>query len=268
MKIKMITIAPEVEAVLHQAILDDNKLILQGQLDRLMYTKVMKILEQIGFKWNKKEKCHIGEGDSADKLREALGSGKVVNEKQTYQFFETQEAEADNMVERAEILPNYRVLEPSAGRGAIIKAIYRKLGDNAPFRVHAVELDPHNVEVLKDMVHVIVYAHDFMEHPTTGYGYKYDRILMNPPFNGGQDVEHVRHAYEMLDNGGKIIAIMSTGWLTKSDKKSATFRRWFDDLSELGYAEVVEKIKSGAFKNSGTMVETLMVSIEKPPSSF
>ena len=30
----------------------------------------------------------------------------------------------------------------------------------------------------------------------------YDRILMNPPFEHGQDVDHVEHAFNLLKPGG------------------------------------------------------------------
>ena len=31
---------------------------------------------------------------------------------------------------------------------------------------------------------------------------------MNPPFTHHQDIDHVRHAYDLLDAGGVLVAIM------------------------------------------------------------
>jgi predicted RNA methylase len=263
MRIKTIEIDAEIEKVIRAAKVEGNNLTLQGQLDSKTYVKVMKVLEQIGFKWNKKLKSHIGEGDSAERLTEALEDKKVVNEKQTYQFFETPDTQADKMVKYAEIEDTHSVLEPSAGRGAIVKAIYRGLGESAPRTVHTVELDPKNVKVLKEIENIVVHEQDFMQFTDEVSGMKYDRILMNPPFNGGQDVEHVRHAYDLLKTHGRIVAITSPSWLTKSDRKSASFREWFDELQAWGLAEVREEIESGAFKESGTMVETIMIVLNK-----
>ena len=35
----------------------------------------------------------------------------------------------------------------------------------------------------------------------------YDRIIMNPPFSDGRDIQHVQHAYNLLRPGGRIGAI-------------------------------------------------------------
>jgi len=38
-----------------------------------------------------------------------------------------------------------------------------------------------------------VVGNDFLEHKKS-----YDRIVMNPPFENFQDIDHVRHAYDLL----------------------------------------------------------------------
>ena len=140
MKIKSITIAPDVEAVLRQAVLMGNMLVLQGQLSRDLYVKTNKVLELVGFKWSKKFKGHVGEGDSMDRLKEALSGGTVVDEKATFQFYETPDDLADRMVELANIREGDRVLEPSAGKGALVHAIFRR-HKSFP-RVFVCELEP------------------------------------------------------------------------------------------------------------------------------
>jgi hypothetical protein len=51
---------------------------------------------------------------------------------------------------------------------------------------------------------------------------------MNPPFEKGQDIEHVRHAYDQLKPGGRVVAIMSEGPFFRSDKKATEFRDWLE----------------------------------------
>jgi 16S rRNA G1207 methylase RsmC len=81
---------------------------------------------------------------------------------------------------------------------------------------------------------------------------------MNPPFEEGQDIDHVQFAYENLDNGGKMAAIMSEGPFFRSDRNSTNFREW---LEKVGGRSII--LPAGTFKESGTMVNTRMVIIEK-----
>lgn len=89
----------------------------------------------------------------------------------------------------------------------------------------------------------------------------YDKIIMNPPFENGQDIDHVKHAYELLKPGGRVVAIMSEGPFFRGDKKATGFREWLDEVG--GYSK---KLPEGAFKNSerSTGVRTRLVVIEKP----
>lgn len=258
MKIKTVNIDSDVEKVLREAKLEGNNLTLHGQLDRAMYTKVMGVLEHIGFKWNKKLKCHVGEGDSAEQFMQALDEGKVVNAKQTYQFFATPDDVADKLVSYADIQAGHSFLEPSAGRGAIVKAVHR-LMDAPHIRFFAVELDPKNVAELQKLDYLNVAEGDFLKNNVQ----RVDRIVMNPPFSGGQDVDHVRWAYECLGQGGKLVSVMGKGWQSNEQRKFAAFRNWLSNLKDEGKAEIVETLDPGTFKESGAMVETVVVRICK-----
>jgi len=73
-------------------------------------------------------------------------------------------------------------------------------------------------------------------------------------------MDHVQHAYDLLEPGGKMVAIMSEGPFFRSHKKDKKFRDWLDDVG--GEAE---KLAPGSFKSSfnPTNVSTRMVVIEK-----
>jgi len=81
---------------------------------------------------------------------------------------------------------------------------------------------------------------------------------MNPPFTKHQDVKHVMKAYEILAEGGILVAIMSVAPFFREDKISTEFRAF---LAERG--AIVENLPEGAFKESGTMVKTCVVKIIK-----
>ena len=88
---------------------------------------------------------------------------------------------------------------------------------------------------------------------------QYDRVVMNPPFEDGQDIDHVRRAFDAnLKPGGKLVAIMSEGPFFRSDKKAQAFRQW---LEENGGTS--ERLAPGTFKESGTGTATRLVTVEK-----
>jgi hypothetical protein len=93
----------------------------------------------------------------------------------------------------------------------------------------------------------------------------YDRILMNPPFSDGRDIAHVRHAYDLLKPGGRLVAIMGESAFTNQNKRATEFRDWLD---EVGGTE--EKLPAGTFNDPSLPVNTganaRMVVIEKGDS--
>jgi hypothetical protein len=167
-------------------------------------------------------------------------------------FFPTPSKIIDRMLSEADIQPGMTVLEPSAGKGNIAERIR---DEHADATLDVVEYDYDLNEYLESLEYNVV-GKDFMEH--TG---EYDRIVMNPPFEKGQDIDHVRHAYEMLKPGGRVVAIMSEGPFYRSDKKATSFREWLEENEGQS-----EKLDEGSFKDSerSTGVNTRMVVLEKP----
>lgn len=171
-------------------------------------------------------------------------------------FFPTPRPVIDRMIEAAGIEPGMKVLEPSAGKGDIVDALADRGVD-----VEAVEVRPALRDLLEAKGHKLV-GGDFMEtSPAEGGGY--DRVLMNPPFERGQDIDHVRHAFEQLKPGGRLVAVMSAGSFQRTRGKETAFRAWLDDVG--GTAEDLPEgsfTGAGAFRQTGTA--TKMVVIDKP----
>ena len=86
----------------------------------------------------------------------------------------------------------------------------------------------------------------------------YTHVVMNPPFTRGQDIDHVMHAFKFLRVGGTLTAIVSGGVLFRSDKKTVAFRRFIDD-----HGRVVRELPAGEFKESKTMVKTLLITLRR-----
>ena len=146
------------------------------------------------------------------------------------------------MLELAEVESKHRVLEPSCGKGDILDA----LKDECPgIELIAIERNHTLSDVLSAKGHEVDFG-DFLEHQGT-----YDRIVMNPPFEDGQDIEHIRHAYALLAPGGRLVSVISEGPFFRSDKQTIAFREWLDEL-----AGETEQLPEGAFQGREAFRET------------
>lgn len=222
------------------------------QLDRKLYQDVAKALELIGGKWKGgKVQGFVFQEDPSDMLAEIAG-GERRNLKKEFQFFATPAGLATELVRIACIGNHDTVLEPSAGQGAIIRAI-NAVSSVVPDCYELMEL---NVKMLaKTGLRYNLIGNDFLKHT----GKTYSRIVANPPFTKNQDIDHLLAMYECLGRGGRLVCITSESWVTGSQKKQAEFRAWLEKVG----AEVLD-IEKGAFKESGTSAGGKIVIINKP----
>jgi 16S rRNA G1207 methylase RsmC len=84
----------------------------------------------------------------------------------------------------------------------------------------------------------------------------YDRVVMNPPFAGQDDIRHVMHAFSFLKPNGRLVAIMSAGVLFRANKLTTAFRDLVADNSG-----AIEPLPDGSFRSSGTAVNTCIVTL-------
>lgn len=166
-------------------------------------------------------------------------------------YFPTPAPLAARMVELAEIEAHHVVLEPSAGSGAILDAI-----EAAQPEALAVcwEINPTLCNVLQAKGYDARPV-DCLSH---GGSAIYDRVLMNPPFENQQDIDHVIDAFSRLKPGGRLVAIMSPSPFFRSGKKAEAFRAWFEELGG-----TAEDLPAGTFKEAGTGVSSKLITIER-----
>lgn len=179
-------------------------------------------------------------------------------------FFPTPPEVIDRMLTLADIhKPSTKILEPSAGKGDIADAILA-LAPDAEVRCY--ERNHSLFGILDAKEHDAVCA-DFLAVTAIP---QYDLVLMNPPFEAGQDAVHVRRAYEHLKPGGRLIAIISSGTMSRSDRKATEFREWLNQQTyEPDGAPYVECLGAGAFKSAfrSTGVSVHLICVDKPPYS-
>lgn len=184
----------------------------------------------------------------AEAERELLGT-KIAG------FFPTPNPVIDLMLERVAIEPGETILEPSAGKGDIADKVREQYPEN---ELHVIEVNSKLRGILQSKQHEVV-GSDFLEDTIRG---QYDCILMNPPFEQMADIDHIKRAFGMLNDGGRLVCLMSESPFFRNDKKAVEFREWLDDVG--GYAE---KLEQGSFKGAEsfrqTGVSARMVIIEK-----
>lgn len=267
-------------SVLAAAIVDGNLVRLtSGQLARTLYEEVNEALVRIGGKWkNGKTQAHVfpQHYDPAPLLAGLVASG-VMPPKNPLAFYPTPPSVVESMLASLDIdaFPSAdddsywselgqeggpRILEPSAGTGAIADALRARLPRAT---LECCELNPLSAAVLRQKGYT-VFEGDFLAFtPSAAYA----RIALNPPFSVKGDVRayqtHIRHAHAMLAKGGSLVAIAPPGFLTGTSKPDREFRDFVYEHSQ-GYG--VEEISAGTFAESGTNIATVLMTLVAEPT--
>lgn len=193
-------------------------------------------------------------GDDSSETKCQPKSSAHTTPAKNFGFFPTPDALAQSIVEDAYIREGDRVLEPNAGTGALSKPALEKGG-----LVTCVEVQPHlALQLQEDPRYADVFNIDFLTLTPDLIG-RYNRILMNPPFDKGRDIDHVDHAIDFLEPGGILIAIMSAGTEFRSDSKATAFRTKIER-----YRGRFHDLPAGSFAEVGTMVNTVVLTLRKP----
>lgn len=134
--------------------------------------------------------------------------------------YETPKALAGRMVFAAKIEPGQSVLEPSAGLGAIAELV---LAWEKDVTLHLVEKSEQLRNHLILRKFEVIPIDDFL---TAQFNVTYDRIVMSPPWEKGEDMEHVMKAAELVNPGGRLIALVSQQSFERKDHKGKRYREW------------------------------------------
>jgi len=239
-----VKISNDVLDVLGNCITNANLLLLPRQLDRKLYEKTNKVIEAAGGKWNRKAKGHLFGCDAVDAMDQIILTGEITT-RQDVGYFPTPASIVDQLIELAELSPGLLVLEPSAGRGAIASRLLQ-----TGCEVDCVELLADNVEYLRKL-DLFPFRDDFLTFEPDRY---YDRVVMNPPFSRQADIHHVNHAMKFLKPGGILVSVMSAGVIFRSNRLTVDFK----NMVAAHDGEIIP-LPEGAFKESGTLVNTVVV---------
>ena len=169
-------------------------------------------------------------------------------------YYATPEPLGYKMVEWADIRPGDKVLEPSAGHGAIA----RFFPDST--NRHAVE--PSNElagRLALNATDTVIHQQGFEDYHI---GNKFDAVVMNPPFGtaGKTAMEHLIKATGHLREGGRVVALIPAG-----SSMSQRFDRWYyEDGDAQNFVLRAEVTLPGVtFERAGTGVFTRVVVLDK-----
>ena len=116
------------------------------------------------------------------------------------------------------------------------------------------EIQPDLAHALKSegTFHDVVHG-DFLNVPPAPI---FDAIIANPPFALQADIKHTLHAMKFLKPGAPLVTVLSAGIQYRKTKLASELR---DLVARTG--GTIEDLPEGSFKESGTNVRTVLVTL-------
>lgn len=189
-------------------------------------------------------------------FEEATSKGTALSK--DLQFYETPQKVVTKLMERLYIPEGGRILEPSAGEGAIARELVHQFPENP---VVAVEVDPSRAAQCREIDGVWVVERNFLKYHPGSEGL-FDAVVMNPPFYGTHWMQHVVHAASMLKSYGELRAVLPVTAQIGDSKKHREFRKWALKHSRYGRVQWTE-LPAESFASSGTRVNTVILTLTK-----
>ncbi len=151
-----------------------------------------------------------------------------------------------------------RVLEPSAGNGALAKAVL----DYAP-SAQLVAIEPNRERALSIVRHPSITVHiDTFERYVETRPAPFNSIIMNPPYSTSESptlwIDHMHLAWRLLAPGGRLVAILPNGVTFRQDRRHREIRELLDSQGD--YSE----LPADSFISSGTGVRTVVAWMSRP----
>lgn len=186
-------------------------------------------------------------------------------------FYPTPDEAADRLVGAIHLWRGMKVLEPSAGTGALIRAIRREIAkrgecpydqyrlSESDVSVDAIEIHPSRAAQLRHQEgdFCTVTVDNFLSRAALPV---YDAVVCNPPFAGTHFMGHITRALDHLKPGGVLVAILPVTAELGESPKHARFHRWLERESD---SFSWRDLPAGSFETCGTMINTTILKLKK-----
>ncbi len=179
-------------------------------------------------------------------------------------FFPTPKQAAVRVLNAAQIPETppagFSILEPSCGIGSLLELVADLHPELVP-AIDCIETWSAAADVTELKGFGPVHRTDFLSVDVFDWGRTYDRILMNPPFEDLQGIDHVKHAFNFLKPGGRLVAILPDGYFqtSASRRKVQDFQLFVDDLNGETFPLANAFTGSDAFRQTGVSVRVLIL---------
>lgn len=181
-------------------------------------------------------------------------------------FFPTPRPLIDRMLDLADLRPGMSVLEPSAGKGDICDAVRER----EPYaEIFATESHTSLAKICEAKGYDVRWT-DFLVQASQhdrlypGWPKRFDRVLMNPPFEDGQAIRHVRTAFKLLGDLGRLVAVIPGHEQAYREAKASARREFAEFVDQHGW---FEELPDGSFAGAEafrqTGVSTSLVVLDK-----
>jgi hypothetical protein len=250
-----------VAQILAGARIDGTRLVIPEQLSRADYVAVNQVLTALGGQWSRRDHAHVFPDDPSAQVAAVVSGAAMPPPARTAEGYVPTPLEVAEEVVREHTrladLDAPRVLEPSAGDGALVDAIRVTAPDAT---VVAVEPNADRAADLGTWPGVTLVPSTFEEYAAQTTD-RFDAVVMNPPFSvPGHPtiwIDHVRLAWRLLDPGGRLTAIVPNGYTFRNDRRHTAIRELIEHAGGQ-HAALTEE----AFGRRG--IRTVVVWVDKP----
>lgn len=134
-------------------------------------------------------------------------------DQKTHQFYPTPEIISEYVIRTADIKEDDKILEPSAGRGNLLRFLPSYVNKH---NVTCVEISEIFSKILLTKYPNTLNT-DFLKWAEKALetNKRYDKIIMNPPFSNGRCVAHIQAAAKLLNTNGRLVAILPSTYENK-----------------------------------------------------
>lgn len=242
-------VSPEVREALKRAEINGLR-VTMPQVDRKLYAQVNTVLAALGGTWTSKVRAHVFTDDPTEALAAIIAGDDVdvaLPARTAEGFVPTPQHVALDLVRNycdlEDLGDGWRVLEPSAGDGALISAI---LDVQPGCTVTAVEPNVDRAAKIPTDPRVTLVTsrfEDFTDDVIADDGELFDLVVMNPPFAVPGEpnlwAAHVQYAWSLLKPGGQLAAIVPGSIEWRTGRVFDDLRVWLEDndgnVQQLGF---------------------------------